>query len=155
MTILSYCQSTSHGTATMQVLKAPASHRVVVCRNPSFTHKEVDYFAELASEATNEELPIAPEGKGKDAVTMPWPQMRPLQTGDECPICYDDISEQQDELTWCMAGCGRACHALCQRRWAQKRRSAHQDVNCVVCRAVWCDPPAYEKAQFAASSSKD
>lgn len=43
---------------------------------------------------------------------------KPLQEGDLCPICYDDIYEADLlQLTWCQKGCGQNIHGKCMQVW--------------------------------------
>lgn len=53
----------------------------------------------------------------------------------ECPICYMDLEEQQNELVWCRASCGNNMHKTCFDQWVASQRG--KQVRCVYCRANW------------------
>lgn len=53
----------------------------------------------------------------------------------ECPICYFDLDEKENELVWCKAACGNNMHKSCFEQWAASQRG--QTVKCVYCRTPW------------------
>ncbi|KAK9916899.1 hypothetical protein WJX75_008503 [Coccomyxa subellipsoidea] len=68
---------------------------------------------------------------------------RPIE-GD-CPICFDDLvpggTTPQTRVVTCDT-CGNHAHEECFRKWTAQRKSAHQSVTCVYCRAPWPEAPA-------------
>lgn len=43
---------------------------------------------------------------------------KPVEQGDLCPICYDDIhGVDLLQLTWCHKGCGQNVHGKCMQVW--------------------------------------
>ncbi|KAL7411975.1 hypothetical protein BDY24DRAFT_416537 [Mrakia frigida] len=61
------------------------------------------------------------------------------EEGDDCPICYDDLSAKDPALTFCLApgGCGRALHNECLGQWIRTQKGLGKEVTCVWCRAAW------------------
>ena len=60
---------------------------------------------------------------------------RPIdeEDGDPCPICYEDISEVDDEkgdLVWCRKACGKSCHRRCFGMWQEHQQSIGQKLTC-------------------------
>lgn len=53
----------------------------------------------------------------------------------ECPICYMDMDEENNELVWCKAACGNNMHKSCFDQWAASQRG--KVVKCVYCRTEW------------------
>lgn len=63
---------------------------------------------------------------------------RPIEEGDECPICYDDLPCNSTQgLVFCVNGCGKALHEHCVQDYVKNLKSAGKKVNCVYCRADW------------------
>ena len=56
-------------------------------------------------------------------------------TDGECPICYMDLDEVQNELVWCKEACGNNMHKSCFEQWAASQRGT--TIKCVYCRAPW------------------
>lgn len=56
-------------------------------------------------------------------------------TEGECPICYMDLDENENELVWCKAACGNNMHKSCFEQWVASQRG--QAVRCVYCRTEW------------------
>ena len=56
-------------------------------------------------------------------------------TDGECPICYMDLDESENELVWCKAACGNNMHKSCFEQWAASQCGA--TVKCVYCRTPW------------------
>lgn len=53
----------------------------------------------------------------------------------ECPICYMDLDESNNEIVWCKVGCGNNMHKECFSQWAASQRG--KEVKCVYCRTPW------------------
>jgi hypothetical protein len=53
----------------------------------------------------------------------------------ECPICYMDLDEKENELVWCKAACGNNMHKTCFEQWVVSQRG--NTVKCVYCRTPW------------------
>ena len=66
-------------------------------------------------------------------------------TADEvCPICQDDMTEQQmtsGHLCFCEHQCGSNLHAKCLRMYATHLKSEKKPVLCPMCRAEWGELP--------------
>ena len=54
----------------------------------------------------------------------------------ECPICYMDFDEANNELVWCKAACGNNMHKGCFDQWAASQRGVGV-LKCVYCRSLW------------------
>jgi Ring finger domain len=67
------------------------------------------------------------ENKDKDGIRKP--------IEGECPICYMDFDEENNDLVWCKAACGNNMHKSCFEQWAASRRGS--TVKCVFCRTPW------------------
>lgn len=69
---------------------------------------------------------------------------RPVE--GECPICFETMKEEQEELSWC-AACGNNMHLQCVSQWASQKRQQGRLVTCVLCRRDWVDgsKPATEQ----------
>ncbi|XXQ31508.1 SWIM-type domain-containing protein [Plasmodiophora brassicae] len=80
-------------------------------------------------------------------------ERRPLEQGDECPICFEAIAED-DELDFCRASCRRSVHVECFTRWAAQRRQRGEPVSCVYCRAAWVNPSTTADAERAFKRSR-
>lgn len=62
---------------------------------------------------------------------------RPLDRGEDCPICYEDMSsDPPGQLVWCTA-CRRSMHVDCFGKWRDVKLKGHEPVTCVYCRQPW------------------
>ena len=57
----------------------------------------------------------------------------PLQPEEQCCICYDNMSEEQN-ITYCKLGCGRNIHTDCMERWVRHKIQNNQNISCPLCR---------------------
>mmetsp|Transcript_853 Transcript_853/g.2927 ORF Transcript_853/g.2927 Transcript_853/m.2927 type:complete len:816 (-) Transcript_853:2712-5159(-) len=62
-------------------------------------------------------------------------QRRQLDEGDVCPICQEDMG-QEDFLIYCHE-CGQNIHTKCMKIWADHRTKCHEDITCPLCRTTW------------------
>ena len=105
--------------ALVTVLKAPASLQYQL----AFLSSELrEIFAHAPAIPT--EIETASDTSGK---------RKPVD--GECPICYMDFDEEQNELVWCKASCGNNMHKSCFDQWVASQRGS--TVRCVYCRAPW------------------
>ena len=94
------------------------------------------------AEAAGEASTATEDAKKEGALST----RRPIEEGDECPICFEGLSLCPDgELMWCepplasgpavaTVGCGKALHKDCGGRWLTARNG---QTTCPFCRAVW------------------
>eukprot|EP00892_Ulva_mutabilis_P012680 jgi/Ulvmu1/9785/UM056_0025.1 len=63
---------------------------------------------------------------------------KPVQQGDLCPICYDEIHGVDIlHLTWCQKGCGQNVHGKCMQVWMAHSIKTQKDLQCPMCRTNW------------------
>jgi hypothetical protein len=57
----------------------------------------------------------------------------------DCPICFMDFADSEQDVTWCRKFCGNNVHEGCMRTWlgAQKRQYGHG--TCPYCRGEWAE----------------
>ncbi|KAJ4983600.1 SWIM zinc finger protein [Stagonosporopsis vannaccii] len=60
----------------------------------------------------------------------------------ECPICYDELNIENDEIVYCKASCGNNVHKACMQSWIQVATSGR--ATCPYCRAPWDIDAAFE-----------
>ncbi|CAN1218947.1 Mitogen-activated protein kinase kinase kinase 1 [Linum perenne] len=58
-----------------------------------------------------------------------------IKEGAVCPICMDDIVEEEAAAVAACGTCKNVVHEECLRRW--KRSRGRRGVTCVICRARW------------------
>ncbi|OAL57390.1 hypothetical protein IQ07DRAFT_582572 [Pyrenochaeta sp. DS3sAY3a] len=61
-------------------------------------------------------------------------------------VADEDRVEGDEELTWCVHGCGKSVHKDCFDLWKSACENAFpepRDATCVNCRAVWKDDCAH------------
>lgn len=68
---------------------------------------------------------------GKTAVPR-----RPLEEGDSCPICCDDLDETR-AMVYCRYGCGNNIHSACFRQYATHNSTNPSPLLCPLCREQW------------------
>lgn len=76
---------------------------------------------------------VAPSEAPKEGGAV---ERRPLEEGDACPICQEDMQEGE-VLTYCTVSCGNNVHAKCMKVWAEHRASLEEPVTCPLCRKNW------------------
>ena len=59
---------------------------------------------------------------------------RPIEEGDCCPICQDEMTSSQ-HLTYCRYSCGHSIHSKCMKIWADHQVSQGTKILCPMCRA--------------------
>ena len=59
---------------------------------------------------------------------------RPIEEGDCCPICQDEMTPAQ-HLTFCRYSCGHSIHSKCMKIWADHQLSQGTKILCPMCRA--------------------
>ena len=63
--------------------------------------------------------------------------VRRLPIADECPICYEAMTEEG--LVWCKRGCGQSVHGECMDAWKASLVAGGNLVRCTMCRGRWED----------------
>lgn len=79
--------------------------------------------------------------------------LRPVEAGDECPICYEEFDSENKSIIHCLTGCGRPVHEDCMRLYAAAAARIGDELRCVLCRAPWRFPG--EVSPKAGSSHPD
>jgi hypothetical protein len=51
---------------------------------------------------------------------------------DPCPICLEELKENEEDLDYCKYGCGKSIHSKCFFMWSKINKET-----CVFCRASW------------------
>ena len=65
---------------------------------------------------------------------------KPVDAGDECPICFDDLSAMKPhELTWCALSCGKQLCMDCMGSCINHKKSENKQPKCPLCRGRWLD----------------
>lgn len=59
---------------------------------------------------------------------------RTIEKDDDCPICFENLLEGNEEIVYCKASCGKSLHKDCFMMWAGSGRS---QIRCVYCRSDW------------------
>lgn len=67
---------------------------------------------------------------------------RPLEPGEPCPVCYDDMTTLGEDapllLVHCRWGCGRSVHGRCMRIWMDHQTGKEErELTCPLCRTRW------------------
>eukprot|EP01063_Lacrimia_lanifica_P020654 TRINITY_DN27957_c0_g1_i1.p1 TRINITY_DN27957_c0_g1~~TRINITY_DN27957_c0_g1_i1.p1 ORF type:complete len:639 (+),score=175.28 TRINITY_DN27957_c0_g1_i1:132-2048(+) len=86
---------------------------------------------------------VRPQRKGS------FVKRKPIEPGDECPICYEEMEGECDTV-WCRKGCGNNIHTKCMKEWAQHHGPGA--TTCPYCRTEWgavVGPPKPKKASSA------
>ncbi|KPI45806.1 uncharacterized protein AB675_377 [Cyphellophora attinorum] len=82
--------------------------------------------------------PAAAQGiAAQDAAAQPRPIHPPLVQGQqECPICYEDMSQARDHVRrW--PRCHHEFHRRCIAEWMDTQEMAGQEMSCPYCRTRW------------------
>ncbi|EGG02124.1 uncharacterized protein MELLADRAFT_91661 [Melampsora larici-populina 98AG31] len=80
------------------------------------------------------------ESQTNDSEEVPS-QRRPIEEGDECPICYENLPCNSTQgLVFCVKGCGKGLHEHCVQDYVKTLRNDGKKVICVYCRADWKMP---------------
>jgi hypothetical protein len=62
----------------------------------------------------------------------------------ECPICYEDLRIDAEEITYCVS-CGGNMHYDCREDCEELRPEEQEEILCPLCRAQWEDPSKYPR----------
>lgn len=113
-------------------------HIVYVILRVLKAQEDVAYQLALTSTELRELIKNAPlipgiETDGEDTSTEEQDRNRKPIEG-ECPICYDELNANKDDIVYCKAGCGNNVHKGCMQSWIQVARGK---ATCPYCRAVW------------------
>eukprot|EP00736_Rhodelphis_marinus_P006337 Rmarinus@m.1253 len=74
--------------------------------------------------------------EAKKAVEPAEVTRKELEEGATCPICLDDMSEQQS-LSFCSSGCGNHLHTRCLKEYRDHHRGLGDKLQCPLCRCDW------------------
>lgn len=94
----------------------------------------------LIARTTSENRTIIPLAEMKSSIpqrseqSLPdTVQRKPLEVGDTCPICYEDMDASKENITFCKLVCGNNVHDVCMKRYLAHTRKTE----CVLCRGKW------------------
>jgi len=59
----------------------------------------------------------------------------------ECPICYDDLNLETDQIVYCKTSCGNNVHKGCMQKWIAMAKCK---ATCPYCRATWAADAGFE-----------
>ena len=69
---------------------------------------------------------------------------RQIEEGDTCPVCLDELTNEDKELTYCKSGCGKQAHSKCMIMYAEHQKSVGKKVTCPLCRSDWGPMALYD-----------
>ncbi len=79
---------------------------------------------------------------------------RQVEEGDTCPVCLDDLTNEDKELTYCKSGCGKQAHIKCMIMYAEHQKSVGKKVTCPLCRSDWGSMVLYDlKSELVAGNN--
>jgi len=64
-------------------------------------------------------------------------EQKPITNDDECPICYESMLNEKDNIIFCSTSCGNNIHKNCFEKWRQAKLSMSESVTCPFCRIEW------------------
>lgn len=114
-------------------------HLVYIMLRVLKAREDVAYQLALTSTELRELIKNAPlipgvETDGNDNPGEEQDGNRKLIEG-ECPICYDELNSENDEIVYCKASCGNNVHKACMQSWIQV--ATRGKATCPYCRATW------------------
>lgn len=122
-----------------------AQSRAGAGRQRALDGESVNWLLELSGEDAH----LLMHAPARRAAPRPRPTRRPLEEGETCPICFEEMADEQDggggeageedgALVWCKVSCGRSMHARCLAAWSVHNMNADgASVQCPLCRAAW------------------
>jgi len=121
----------------LKVLKTPINSDLWL--KPSLSTREV-----AAVLAYSENQHVAPR-PSPSPETAPSPTLaagllapKPVEEGDTCPICFDELSSMApNELTWCAKSCGKQICLDCMGSYLSHSKSTSKPQICPLCRGTW------------------
>jgi len=129
-------------------------HRVLkVSRNSPLLYQQALLTNELneiftkADEQNNDssvlaEQPIreayhAKTGDPNVILTVKNIEQKPITIDDECPICFESMMNEKDNILFCSTSCGNNIHKSCFEKWRHAKLSMNESVSCPFCRIEW------------------
>ncbi|CAF1277086.1 unnamed protein product [Rotaria magnacalcarata] len=64
-------------------------------------------------------------------------QQKTITNEDECPICYESMINDKNNVIFCSKSCGNNMHKNCFEQWRQAKVSMRESVTCPFCRVEW------------------
>lgn len=80
-----------------------------------------------------------------------------ITSEDLCCICYDEMHEETEQISWCRTGCGGNFHYNCVQEWI---KSTPHEATCPICRSTLnvlglnCSTKKVKRVQPASSSNE-
>ncbi|KAH6639707.1 hypothetical protein C7974DRAFT_137247 [Boeremia exigua] len=114
-------------------------HIVYVMLRVLKTREDVAYQLALTGTELRELIKHAPliPGVETDGNDKPGEERdgnrKPIE--GECPICYDALDSEKDDIVYCKASCGNNVHKTCMQSWIQV--ATRGKATCPYCRATW------------------
>ncbi|CAF3762064.1 unnamed protein product [Adineta steineri] len=60
-----------------------------------------------------------------------------IAADDECPICFESMINDENNIIFCSTSCGNNMHKNCFEKWRQAKSSINELVTCPLCRIEW------------------
>eukprot|EP00474_Spongospora_subterranea_P009544 CRZ10002.1 hypothetical protein [Spongospora subterranea] len=143
----------------LRVLRVPESHPVMERKHADLSASEMSEIYAMSRDRIPEISAIAP-GHVQNAFTLATGQPVSLEEaqaktvaqrsaeGDDCPICFEEMHENEEDLVYCKLSCGRSVHSMCFANWAASKRKAGEVVTCVYCRQPWVSEVVAQDRKF-------
>ncbi|CAF1124930.1 unnamed protein product [Rotaria sordida] len=64
-------------------------------------------------------------------------QQKIITNDDECPICFESMINEKNNILFCSTSCGNNMHKKCFEQWRQAKLSMNELVTCPFCRIEW------------------
>lgn len=71
------------------------------------------------------------------ANVKPTIEQKPITDDDECPICFESMFNEKNNIIFCSRSCGNNIHKNCFEKWRQAKLSMRESVTCPFCRIEW------------------
>ena len=130
-----------------RVLKV-SRHSPLIYQQALLTSELNEIFAN--ADAQNNDLSILAEQPIRDAyhattgdpsVVIPTMkskiEQKPMTDDDECPICFESMMNEKNNIIFCTRSCGNNIHKNCFEKWRQAKLSMNESVTCPFCRIEW------------------
>jgi E3 ubiquitin-protein ligase ZSWIM2 len=116
-----------------RVFRVPATNPVIWQK--ALLEAEIEQLVSGRLQANRQRaIPASVDGAGEDAQV----QRKPIEAGDACPICCDDIIAGDGKaLVYCRFGCGNNIHSSCFQQYAKHNATSPQPLQCPLCRSKW------------------
>lgn len=64
-------------------------------------------------------------------------EQKSITDDDECPICYEKLLDEQNNILFCSTSCGNNLHKNCFEKWRRAKASLNESITCPFCRVQW------------------